>query len=388
MRKQWQRGLKGAVQLFVLVSGVVLVVGVGAAWVPMGKTAEGARLERMSASPQWQEGHFENPQPMWNDVVGSITGVFGTSPYVSPTEVMGLSPVDPGVFKTPPQTGLRVTWLGHSTMLVEIDGVKVLTDPMWGERASPVEWVGPRRWYEPLLPLQQVPPIDVVVISHDHFDHLNYPTLSAMKDWNTQFVVPLGIGAHLAYWGIPEAKIHEVDWWERVVVGEIEVVSTPARHASGRMGWDYGATLWSGYALIGAKHRVYYSGDTGLFPAMTDIGERLGPFDLTLIEAGQYGAAWPDWHLGPEQAVKAHQMVKGKVMMPIHWALFALAFHGWTEPPERVLVAAQAAGVTTLIPPPGQSVEPENPPPPTRWWPSLPWNTADQDPIIARGIDP
>jgi len=149
---------------------------------------------------------------------------------------------------------------------------------------------------------------------------------------------------------------------------------------------DTDSKLWAGWALLGAHHRVYYSGDTGLFPALRQIGTRLGPFDLTMIESGQYGRGWPDWHLGPEQAVRAHRLVRGRVMLPVHWGKFVLAYHGWTEPIERVLVAADAAGVSVLSPRPGESVEPEAPPARERWWPDVPWKTAQEEPITASQV--
>ena len=214
-----------------------------------------------------------------------------------------------------------------------------------------------------------------MVISHDHYDHLDHRTIVALKDRDVKFVVPLGMGAHLAYWGVPEARIVELDWWERTNFGGrggMDIVCTPARHASGRMIVDDGATLWAGFAFIGAAHRVYYSGDTGLFPAMREIGARLGPFDLTMIEVGQYGSGWPDWHIGPEQAVRAHGMVRGRVMLPVHWGKFQLAYHAWTEPVERTLAAAAAAGATVITPRPGQSIEPAAPHAFERWWPRAP----------------
>jgi L-ascorbate metabolism protein UlaG (beta-lactamase superfamily) len=225
------------------------------------------------------------------------------------------------------------------------------------------------------------------VISHDHYDHLDRATVVALDARGTTFVVPLGVAAHLEYWGIPAAHIVELDWWQRTRIGALEIVSTPARHASGRHVLDRDATLWSGYALLGARHRVYYSGDTGLFPGLRDIGARLGPFDLTMIEVGQYNRGWPDWHIGPEQAVRAHQWVRGKAMLPVHWGLLALAFHGWTEPVERVVAAANAAGVSLLTPRPGQSVEPAAPPPTERWWPSVSWHRAAEDPIVSSQVD-
>jgi L-ascorbate metabolism protein UlaG (beta-lactamase superfamily) len=370
-----------------LLLALALVVTVASAWTAMGHGAEGARRARMERSPEWKDGHFENPQPLVNDAWGSLTGMMGASPDVGPKQPVSTVAGDRQRFETPPASGLRVTWLGHSSVLVEIDGYRILTDPVWSERASPLGWVGPRRWFAPPIPLGELPAIDAVVISHDHYDHLDRGTIVAMKDWNTPFIVPLGLGAHLASWGVPEARIIELDWWERTRVGGLEIVSTPARHASGRTVFDKDAKLWAGYALLGPKHRAYYSGDTGLFPAMRDIGERLGPFDVTMIEVGQYHRAWPDWHIGPEQAVLAHQWVRGRVLLPVHWGLFSLAAHGWTEPIERVLAAAGSSGQTVIAPKPGQSVEPSAPPPLERWWPDLPWKTGAQDPIVSTQLE-
>ncbi|QRK10448.1 MBL fold metallo-hydrolase [Archangium violaceum] len=365
------------------VLAVVLAAIAADAWPALGARASGVRRVRMERSPQWKDGHFENPQPLWNDWWGSLSAMFKASPDVGPAEPPPSVPGDRRRFDTPPATGLRVTWLGHSTTLIEIDGHRVLTDPIWSERASPLSWVGPKRWYAPPVALSELPPIDAVVISHDHYDHLDHPTVSAMKDWDTTFVVPLGVGAHLAAWGVPEARIVELDWWEHTRVRGLDITATPARHASGRTGLDKDATLWAGFALHGPAHRAFYSGDTGLFPAMKDIGARLGPFDVTMIEVGQYHSAWPDWHIGPEQAVLAHRMLQGRVLLPVHWGLFTLAAHGWTEPIERVLAAAEEGNDMVVVPRPGQSIEPGAPAPLERWWPNLPWDTAAQHPIVS-----
>jgi L-ascorbate metabolism protein UlaG (beta-lactamase superfamily) len=379
-----KRWLWRAVKAIGLLLLVVTLAAVAAGWTNFGHRATGARRDRMKKSPQWHDSEFVNPQPIINHVWPSLKSMFSPDPLTSPSAQPATGKPE---VSTPPASGLRVTWLGHSSTLVEIDGQRVLTDPMWGERTTPIRGMGPRRWYPPPLPLEALPPIDAVLISHDHYDHLDRSSVVALDARGTRFIVPLGIGAHLEYWGIPAAHITELDWWERTKVGALEIVSTPARHASGRQLLDRDATLWTGYALLGAKHRVYYSGDTGLFPALHDIGAKLGPFDLTMIEIGQYSQGWPDWHIGPEQAIRAHQWVRGKIMLPVHWGLFALAFHGWTEPIERTVAAASAAGVPLLTPRPGQSVEPETPPASEHWWPSIPWHRAEEDPIVSSQVD-
>ena len=197
------------------------------------------------------------------------------------------------------------------------------------------------------------------------------------------FVVPLGVGAHLERWGVPPAHIVELDWWQSTRVGSLEIIATPARHASGRISGQSDNTLWAGYALLGAQHRVWYSGDTGFHSSLAEIGRRFGPFDVTLIEAGQYDADWPDWHLGPEQAVEAHLLVRGKRMIPVHWGLLNLAHHSWTEPVERVLAAATCRNVEVLVPRPGESIEPTSASSNSRWWPTIPWRPANEAPIVA-----
>lgn len=387
MRRRALRLLLGGAALglgLLLLAALVALVG---GWRAFGQRASGARLERMKKSPQWKDGHFENPQPLRNDVLGSFTAALHASPDASPAQVLQAHGVDPAQFAKPPEGGLRVTWFGHSSALVELDGHRILTDPVWSERVSPLTWVGPRRWFPVPLPLAQLPTLDAVVISHDHYDHLDMPTVVALAGTGVRFVVPLGVGAHLESWGVPAAQVTELDWWESFQAGDLRITMTPARHASGRSVWDKDATLWAGYALLGPTHRVYYSGDTGLFPAMKEIGERLGPFDLTMIEAGQYHQAWPDWHIGPEQAVLAHTQVKGRVLLPVHWAALMLAFHGWTEPMERVLAAAGPLAATVRTPQPGESFFPAGPPL-RRWWPVLPWLTAAQDPIVSSQLAP
>lgn len=314
---------------------------------------------------------------------GMLTGLFSGSAHATPTEALPIVTPDRSKLSQD-DDGLRVTWFGHSSQLIEIEGHRVLTDPIWSQRSSPLTWIGPRRWYAPAVAIDDLPQLDAVVISHDHYDHLDEATIRALSQRGNIFVVPPGVGSHLAYWGVPESHIIELDWWDEITIRGLKIVATPARHASGRLpffGMD--KTLWAGFALIGKKHRAYYSGDTGLFPGLAEIGERLGPFDVTMIETGAYGRWWPDWHLGPEQAVKAHRMVRGREFIPVHWGLFNLAYHGWTEPVERLVAAAEKERVSIAVPKPGEAVNPLSPPVLDRWWPSLPRNNAAQDPIMA-----
>ncbi|MCA9605398.1 MAG: MBL fold metallo-hydrolase [Myxococcales bacterium] len=342
----------------------------------------------MEASPEWDDGVFENPQPLYNDWWAMVTGMFGASAHGAPDRTPDYLRTRPETFDAPPPSGLRVTWLGHSTILIEIDGHRILTDPIFGERTSPFTYLGPERFYPPPLAFEDLPPIDVVLLSHDHYDHLDLPTIRRMASWDVTFVMPLGVGAHLEYWGIPHERIVELDWWDTTHVGDLEIAATPARHASGRHLLDQNATLWASYALIGDAHRVWFSGDTGLFEGMEDIGERYGPFDVAMIEVGAYHRAWPDWHLGPEQAVRAEGWVRGRLLLPIHWGLFDLAYHGWTEPIERTIAAADAAEAPMVSPRPGQPFEPAHPPARQRWWPRVPWETAAQHPVVATQVRP
>jgi L-ascorbate metabolism protein UlaG (beta-lactamase superfamily) len=341
-------------------------------------------------SPQWRDGKFRNANERIDGPLFTTLRkfFFGGSKYRKPSAPIPTEARSASDYAVPPASGLRVTWLGHSTLIVEIDGLLVLIDPVWAEYASFVPILGPKRFYPSPLPVAELPAIDVVLLSHDHYDHLDPAMIRELARRNTRFIVPLGVGAPLMGWGVREEQIAEFDWWKSVDVGPLTLTAVPARHFSGRGLRDQGQSLWCGWTLITAQHRAYYSGDTAMQDAFVDIGERLGPFELTIIEAGAYDALWADVHLGPEQAVRAHQLVRGDVMLPVHWGLFDLAIHGWTEPIERVLVAAEAAGVRVVVPRPGGRVELGQPEPLVRWWPSLPWQTAAEAPVQSSGVSP
>jgi L-ascorbate metabolism protein UlaG (beta-lactamase superfamily) len=371
-----------ALVLLLVISGSVLYLLARPA---LGGAVEGARLARAERSPQWRDGRFRNrrpPRELWRPGAGPEG-----SAHQSPDAPITVARRTAADYRTPPASGLRVTWLGHSTTLVEIDGRRVLTDPMWSDRASPLSFVGPSRFFAPPLPLSELPAVDAVVISHDHYDHLDLATVRALGARGVRFLVPLGVGARLATWDVPDSLVTEMDWWDSTRVGTLTITATPARHYSARSLADRDRTLWAGWAIAGPRHRVFYSGDTALHDEFVEIGERLGPFDLTLVDAGEYNALWADVHLGPEQAVLAHRLVRGRVMLPVHWAGFDLAYHGWTEPMERALAAADSQGVRVATPRPGEMVEPASIGAPMRWWPSVPWSSAAEAPVWSSGVE-
>jgi L-ascorbate metabolism protein UlaG (beta-lactamase superfamily) len=342
---------------------------------------------RMERSPQWRDGKFRNRLSRHDGPVWRAFGEFllGGSKHRRPTAPIPWERRVAADYATPPAGGLRVTWLGHSTTLLEIGRARLLIDPVWAERASFVSFAGPKRFYPPPLPLAELPPIDAVVLSHDHFDHLDAALVRALAARNVRWLAPLGVGGWLRKWEVPAGQITELDWWESTTVAGATLTATPARHFSGRGPGSTDRTLWCGWAAAAAGRRVYYAGDTAMQNEFTEIGERLGPFDLTMIEAGAYDKLWPDVHLGPEQAVKAHRLVRGEVMLPLHWGLFDLALHGWTEPIERVLAAAAREGIRVATPRPGGIVDPASLGAQERWWPTVPWQTADEAPIRSTG---
>ena len=341
-------------------------------------------------SPQWRDGKFRNRLPRHDGPIWRAFGEFflGGSKHRRPTEPIPVDARTAHDYAKPPASGLRVTWLGHSTTLLEIEGARLLIDPVWAERASFVSFAGPRRFFPSPLPLAELPTIDAVVLSHDHFDHLDASLVRELASHGLRWLTPLGVGRWLRKWGVPDNDVTELDWWETTNVGGLALTATPARHFSGRGPGTTDRTLWCGWAIVGAQHRVYYAGDSAMQNEFAEIGQRLGPFDLTMIEIGAYDALWVDVHLGPEQAVQAHRLVRGGVMLPLHWGTFDLALHGWTEPIERALVAAAREHVRIVHPRPGERVEPGTVRPTERWWPALPWRTADEAPIRSTGISP
>ncbi|MBD2843865.1 MBL fold metallo-hydrolase [Paenibacillus sp. IB182496] len=275
-----------------------------------------------------------------------------------------------GAARTARSGAARVTWFGHSALLVELDGKTLLLDPMLGRAPSPVPWVGGRR-YSAGLPAEpeQLPPIDAVILSHDHYDHLDYGTIRKLRHKVKHYYVPLGVGAHLRRWGVAEARITELDWWQEADADGLRLACTPAQHFSGRSLTDRGRTLWCSWVIAGAEQRLFFSGDSGYGAHFREIGERYGPFDLTMMECGQYDPRWADIHMLPEQTVQAQLDVRGKAMIPVHWGAFTLALHSWTDPVERVLRAAAEHELAVATPRIGETVEAgAEAYPMTPWW--------------------
>ena len=365
--------------ILALVVALVIVLIGSTGWLDaFGAAPKGERLDRIQRSPNYGDGAFRNPDTtsmVSNGRTWQMTRRWlgGHEQRVPP----GSMPVvlrTRADFAQPPASGLRATWLGHSTVLLEIDGARLLTDPVWARRISPSSLIGPKRFHAPPLALEDLPPLDAILASHDHYDHLDRGVIRALArnvaQARARFVVPLGVGAHLERWGVSAERITELDWTESTTVGPLTITATPARHFSGRGLTDRNHTLWASWSVAGPKHRVFHSGDTGPFAGFMDIGAQHGPFDLTLIKIGAYDREWPDIHLNPEQAVDAHAKLRGKLLLPIHWGTFNLAFHAWDEPAERV-VAAAAAGTQLVVPRPGESVEPATARPVERWWRSV-----------------
>ena len=312
---------------------------------------------------------FLNPVPTvmagFRIIVQVLRLQLGNKAETVPRVPLGPFRTDVRVYHQDPASGLRVTWFGHSSSLLEIDGVRLLIDPVWDERAAPVKWAGPKRFFAPTLPLEELPRLDAVLLSHDHYDHLGAETVRQLATQRPElrWITSLAVGAILQSMGVPANRITELDWTERVRVGGragawVDIISLPARHFSGRSAFNRFETLWSSFAIHGPKRRVYFGADSGLWEGFADIGREYGPFDLTMLEIGAFNQLWANIHLGPDGAAEAFaRMGATGLLMPIHWGLFNLALHGWRQPIERLEQVASERGYRLFCPEPGRPEE-------------------------------
>ncbi len=339
-----------------------------------GGEAKGARLERKLNSPNYKDGQFQNTVETNMDL--GISGfmkilklrLFGETDDQVPDWELPVKKISGRQFDKVQDTATVVTWLGHSAFIVEIDGKRLLLDPMLGDIASPISFMGPKRFSALPITVEELPAIDAVLISHDHYDHLDYGSIKKLNEKTGHFYVALGVGAHLERWGVPTEKITEMDWWQETTFEGLTFAATPSRHFSGRGFDDRMQTLWTSWVILGRKDRIFFSGDSGYFPGFAEIGRKYGPFAITLMECGQYNELWPNIHMMPEQTVQAHLDLKGQLLMPIHWGAFALAMHSWTDPIERVTKEAERLKVPITTPLIGESIVLGEKAPGRVWW--------------------
>jgi L-ascorbate metabolism protein UlaG (beta-lactamase superfamily) len=334
-----------------------------------------ADQETYAKSGHYKDGEFVNLIPT-EVMTGSSTAkvmwnfMFGKDPRATPPGPLPLLPLDSLAITRKTPNMLRVTWFGHSASLVELGGKNILLDPMLSIEMGPVSWATPNR-YNPTLAItpEQLPAIDAVLISHDHYDHLDYQTIRKIKGKVANFYVPLGIGPHLRAWGVEPSRIHEMNWGDSARLGDITVRCTPSRHFSGRGITNRNSTLWSSWVLQADMKRVFYSGDGGYGPHFASIGAAYGPFDIALVECGQYNPSWAEIHMMPEQSVQAARDVRAAVMLPVHWGAFTEANHAWNEPVERASAAAMRMHQPLTTPRLGEPVTVgAGPLPSAAWW--------------------
>lgn len=349
--------MKAVIVILVLVTAVMIILRCLPAF---GANPYVRKTQAFNSSPNYRQGKFVNLKPASGKVSGSIVVTImreraRNRSQLRPPHPLKVYRLDRSYLRADQRC--QVIWLGHSTILLRMAGQLLLLDPMLGQTPSPLPPLGGQR-YSRKAPVDaaDLPFIDAVLVSHDHYDHLDYGTIRKLRNRVGQFFVPLGVGSHLERWGIPPEKIRECDWWDEIEYGSLHFSCTPARHFSGRTITGRDTTLWCSWVITGPDARVFFSGDGGYGPHFKQIGDKYGPFDLTLMECGQYDKLWSAIHMMPEQTVEAHIDLRGKLLLPIHWAAFTLALHSWDDPIERVIRAAAGRNQQVTTPRMGQPV--------------------------------
>lgn len=316
------------------------------------------KLLKLQNSVNFKNGKFHNlvPTPMAAPKFSTMLKFFSKGGEKEPSRILQTEAFSKEAFESTNPDALSFTWFGHSSVLLKIENKMILIDPVFGERASLFSLAGPKRFkYSNQYEIAQMPQIDAVLISHDHYDHLEYESILALKNKVNRFYVPLGVATHLEKWGVDPDKITELDWWDETVFSpDIKLVFTPTRHFTGRSLLNRNQTLWGSWSIIGENHKVFFSGDSGYFTEFEKVGEKLGPFDLAFVENGQYNEDWESIHMMPEQTAQVGFALKAKAVVPIHWGKFSLSIHPWDEPVKRFLKASENFDYQALTPSPGQ----------------------------------
>ncbi|MCF3194171.1 MULTISPECIES: MBL fold metallo-hydrolase [Pseudomonas] len=317
------------------------------------------------------QGAFLNAGFRPSSSLGKTLGIFWRMIFQKPasTRPTGMIPVKPLTREQLDKAAdFSVYRLGHSTLLLKLRGRYWLTDPVYCERASPFQWVGPKRFHAPPISLDELPPLEAVILSHNHYDHLDQKTVLLLAAKTQQFLAPLGVGDLLVKWGVPASKVQQLDWWQGTQLAGVRFIATPSQHFSGRGLFDHNQTLWASWVMIIDEVRIFFSGDSGYFDGFKQIGEQFGPFDLTLMETGAYNVDWPHVHMQPEQSLQAHIDLNGRWLLPIHNGTFDLAFHAWSEPFARIVALAAQRNVLITTPQMGEAFNLLTPHPGRAWW--------------------
>lgn len=360
--------------------GLLLAGGYAATRSPsFGSFPTAEQVERYKASPHFDahKGIFVNRRPDLVETMRQRDMRFGklvkqmwrASEDVTPKSPLPTVTPDFSAFQQP-EDALKVMWLGHSSILLNIEGQRVLIDPVLSQRTGPLGFMM-RRFQAPVVTPEALPPIDLILITHDHYDHLDMGTIRAFQNTATRFVVPLGVSAHLLRWGIPVERIQELDWWQATSFKDLKVTATPAQHFSGRHLVKQSHSLWASWVIQSPNHRLYFSGDSGYDSHFKAIGEALGPFDLAFIESGQYSPLWPAVHLHPAESIQAFQDLNAKRYFPIHWGMFRLSTHAWYEPIRLLTAEAKRQGIVLVAPKMGEIALINGEEPPDPWWESV-----------------
>lgn len=376
MKRKLLKNLKRMVlSIVIIIAAIALIAVLFIQFSPQfGGKASDEAIATYKTSKNYKEGIFKNTNDVkldmsLKDMGKALMGFFKSQPNTKPNKELPYSKNDSlNIVNYKGET--RLIWFGHSTFLLQTEGKTILIDPMLGNVPAPHPMLGGKRFNEDLpITIEQLPKIDAVLISHDHYDHLDYESIKVLKDKVEHFFTPLGVGAHLQKWEVDNTKITELDWWQETTFKELKLVCAPAQHFSGRGLTDRAKTLWSSWIVQSKKDNIFFSGDSGYANHFKEIGEKYGPFDFAMIECGQYNEMWPEIHMFPEETVQAGIDVKAKKVMPIHWGAFKLAMHTWTDPIERFTKTAKEFNVNMVTPKIGDEIFPKDSTYNTKtWW--------------------